>query len=163
MSIAYIGLGSNIGNKSENILHALNLLNQNHDIKIIKISSFYETEPIGYEDQDWFINAVAELETYISPKRLLGILLGIEQEMGRKREIKWGPRIIDLDLLLYNELCLNKPDLIIPHPRMHERAFVLVPLAEIAENAIHPVFNQSIKEILDRLDSVKAVKLSLEE
>jgi 2-amino-4-hydroxy-6-hydroxymethyldihydropteridine diphosphokinase len=163
MSIAYIGLGSNIGNKSENILHALNLLNQNHDIKIIKISSFYETEPIGYEDQDWFINAVAELETYISPKRLLGILLGIEQEMGRKREIKWGPRIIDLDLLLYDKLCLNEPDLIIPHPRMHERAFVLVPLAEIAENAIHPIFNKSIKEILDRLDSVKAVKLSLEE
>lgn len=163
MSKAYIGLGSNIGDKSENIRRALNLLNQNCEINITKISSFYETEPIGYEDQDWFINAVAELETDTSPKELLGILLGIEQEMGRKREIQWGPRIIDLDLILYDQLCLNEPDLIIPHPRMHERAFVLVPLAEIAENAIHPIFNKSIKEILAKLDSKKAVELSLEE
>ena len=159
MPTAYIGLGSNMGDKSGNILKSLDLLGQFKKIKVVKRSSFYETEPVGYEDQDWFVNAVAELETELSPRELLDALMKIEQNMGRKREIKWGPRTIDLDILLYDQLCLNEPDLIIPHPRMHERAFVLVPLAEIAPNVKHQSLDRTINELLKSLDSAKLVKL----
>ena len=159
MPTAYIGLGSNMGDKSGNILKSLDLLGQFKKIKVVKRSSLYETEPVGYEDQDWFVNAVAELETELSPRELLDALMKIEQDMGRKREIKWGPRTIDLDILLYDQLCLNEPDLIIPHPRMHERSFVLVPLAEIAPNVKHQSLDRTINELLKSLDSAKLVKL----
>ncbi len=159
MPTAYIGLGSNMGDKSGNILKSLDLLGQFKKIKVVKRSSLYETEPVGYEDQDWFVNAVAELETELSPRELLDALMKIEQDMGRKREIKWGPRTIDLDILLYDQLCLNEPDLIIPHPRMHERSFVLVPLAEIAPNVKHQSLDRTINELLKSLNSAKLVKL----
>lgn len=159
MPIAYVGLGSNIGDKSKNIQTALELLDQSDTIEVVKTSSFYETEPVGYENQDWFVNAVAELETNLSPQELLNTLLRIEQDMGRKRDIRWGPRVIDLDLLLYDQLCLDTPDLVIPHPRMHERAFVLVPLAEIAFNIIHPLLNKTIGRILEEFNSSKTIRL----
>lgn len=158
MPIAYVGLGSNIGDKAENILRALDILSQSDDIKVTKVSSFYETEPIGYEDQDWFINAVAQVETIFSPEELLSAFKKVEQIMGRKNTIRWGPREIDLDLLMYDQLCFESPGLVIPHPRLHERAFVLVPLAEIASDLFHPIQKKTIAELLAELQSQKAVR-----
>lgn len=157
MTVAYIGLGSNIGDKAGNILKALDILGQLNEIKITNVSSFYETEPIGYEDQDWFVNAVAQIETTLPPTELLGAFKKIEQTMGRKNIIRWGPREIDIDLLIYDQLCLDSPELVIPHPRLHERAFVLGPLAEIAPELIHPILKKTIAELLSELQSQKAV------
>ena len=161
MPKVYIGLGSNMGDKSGNILKALELLDQHKKIRFVKRSSLYETEPVGYEDQDWFVNAVAELETELSPQELLDALMKVEQNMGRKREIKWGPRNIDLDILLYDQQCLDEPDLIIPHPRMHERRFVLVPLVEIAPRLVDPRDGREYAGILERLDEGKKVSKSI--
>jgi len=157
MPVAYIGLGSNIGNKSGNILKALDILGQFNGLKITKISSFYETEPVGYEDQDWFVNAVAQIETILSPDKLLNAFKKTEQAMGRRNTIRWGPREIDIDLLIYDQLCLNSPELIIPHPHLHERAFVLAPLAEIAPYQIHPILKKTVAELLSELQSQKTV------
>jgi len=159
MPIAYVGLGSNIGDKVKNIKTALNLLDKLDNISVMKYSSFYETEPIGYEEQDWFVNAVAKLETSLSPQKLLSAFMEIEQAMGRKRDIKWGPRLIDLDLLLYDQIYMDSPDLIIPHPMMHERAFVLVPLASIDPDINHPIFNKTIGELLKNIHSQKKIRL----
>jgi len=158
MPIAYVGLGSNIGDKAGNILRALDILSQFDGIKVTKVSSFYETEPIGYEDQDWFINAVAQVETIFSPEELLSAFKKVEQIMGRKNTIRWGPREIDLDLLMYDQLCFESPSLVIPHPRLHERAFVLVPLAKIAPDLFHPIQKKTIAELLAELQSQKTVR-----
>ena len=158
MPIAYVGLGSNIGDKAGNILRALDILSQSDGIKATKVSSFYETEPIGYEDQDWFINAVVQIETTFSPEELLSAFKKVEQIMGRKNTIRWGPRKIDLDLLMYDQLCFESPGLVIPHPRLHERSFVLVPLAEIAPDLFHPIQKKTIAELLAELQSQKTVR-----
>ncbi|MEK7397821.1 MAG: 2-amino-4-hydroxy-6-hydroxymethyldihydropteridine diphosphokinase [Candidatus Poribacteria bacterium] len=158
MSIAYIGLGSNIGDKSDNIKRALEILDQFDGLKIVKISSFYETEPVGYEDQDWFVNAVAKIDTVLSPEQLLIVFKKVEKLIGRKDRIRWGPREIDLDLLFYDQMLIDIPNLIVPHPRLHERAFVLVPLAEIASDLVHPVIKKTIAELLSELQSQKIVK-----
>lgn len=132
MTRAYIGLGANQGEPVENLKAALKSLNDNPDITVINVSSVYLTEPVGYADQPWFHNCVAELETGLGPFALLEVLQGIENQLGRVRTIRWGPRTVDLDILLYNGLQLNDEKLVIPHPRMKERAFVMVPLTEIA-------------------------------
>lgn len=132
MTRAYIGLGANQGEPVENLKAALKSLNDNPDITVINVSSVYLTEPVGYADQPWFHNCVAELETGLGPFTLLEVLQGIENQLGRVRTIRWGPRTVDLDILLYNGLQLNDEKLVIPHPRMKERAFVMVPLTEIA-------------------------------
>lgn len=157
LSTIYIGLGSNLGNKKENIQQALKLLNEMEGISVIKVSSFYETEPVGYEDQDWFINAVAQIETLLSPQELLKIFKDIEQKLGREQSLRWGPRKIDLDILFYDDIIYKTDDLEIPHPRLHERAFVLVPLAEIDKELMHPVYNKSIGDLLSELDTTKKV------
>lgn len=129
---AYIGLGSNMGNKEENINKALELLGVSPGIKVKKVSSLYRTAPVGNNSQDWFLNNVAEVETGLSPQELLSILFKIEDKLGRVRTVRWGPRIIDLDLLIFGNEEIQEPGLTVPHPRMFERAFVMAPLAEIA-------------------------------
>jgi len=158
MSLAYISFGSNLGNRLKNIKRGLQLVSRNRSITITKKSSLYETEPVGYENQGWFLNGVIEIETFVLPHKLLSLIKKVERIMGRKRRIRWGPREIDLDILLYNQRCVDTPGLIIPHPRMHERGFVLVPLVEIAPRVIHPIFKKSVQQLLAKLTDSKSVK-----
>lgn len=150
MSIAFIGLGSNIGNKTQNLKSAIEKLKENQ-IEILNISSFYKTKPYGYTDQPEFLNAVVKIQTNLSPKELLKTLMKIERKLGRKRTIRWGPRTIDLDILFYDDLIINEKDLIIPHPDLHNREFVLKPLNEIEPEFIHPVLKKKIKQIYSEL------------
>ncbi len=148
---AFIGVGSNIGEKIENCMKAISLLDSIEGCSVIKRSSFYKTEPVGYKDQDWFINCVVMIETELSPYELLEKLKEIELSMGREKGVRWGPRIIDLDILLYEDTVIDSDELTIPHLLMHKRRFVIVPLNEIAPDFIHPVLKKSIKELLKRI------------
>ena len=150
MPCAFIGIGSNLGNRHENCLHALELL-EKRGVTVKKKSSLYETEPWGVKDQPRFINMAVQIETTLEPKELLWLLKGIEKEIGRQDSFHWGPRLIDLDILLFNDLVLNEENLKIPHPYLHEREFVLRPLNEIAPDVIHPQFRVSIDELTKRL------------
>lgn len=134
----FIGLGSNMGQKEENIQRALELLGKGGQISVAGVAPLYRTGPVGYLDQDWFLNTVAELETGLSPHDLLKLLMDIENLMGRERTIRWGPRVIDLDILLYSDKAVNTPELEIPHPRLTERAFVMVPLADLCPDLVLP-------------------------
>jgi 2-amino-4-hydroxy-6-hydroxymethyldihydropteridine diphosphokinase len=127
-----IGLGSNIGDKAGNIARAIELLTEPGDIRLVRKSRLYRTAPWGVLDQDWFVNACIAVKTDLSPGELLARCLGVEQEMKRVREQRWGPRLIDVDVLVYRDVVMTEADLILPHPRITERAFVLVPLVEIA-------------------------------
>jgi len=158
MSISYIGIGSNIGNKIANIQQALEMIKKSGQADIISLSSFYETEPEGYEEQDWFLNAAAGINTDLSPYELLDFLKEIEHIIGRKESMRWGPRIIDLDILLYDQICIESQNLVIPHPRMHKRKFVLKPLDEIAPDVVHPILNKTVRYLLNELESQKTVK-----
>lgn len=128
---AFIAIGSNIGDRIEYLGNAVKQVNQHEKIKVVNASSIYETDPVGYTDQDPFLNMVIQVKTDLGPYKLLDALLLIEEKLGRKREIKWGPRTLDLDILLYNQENIKSEKLIVPHPRMQERAFVMVPLLEI--------------------------------
>ncbi|MEK6679478.1 MAG: 2-amino-4-hydroxy-6-hydroxymethyldihydropteridine diphosphokinase [Nitrospirota bacterium] len=141
---AYLGIGSNIGDKIENCKKAIELLKENPQIKATKISDFYETEPVGYKEQEWFVNCAVEIETDLNPQELLLLCHAIESELGRERKIKYGTRIIDLDILLYNNDIIDTTELKIPHPEMHKRSFVLKPLSDIALDAVHPVLKKKI-------------------
>jgi 3-oxoacyl-[acyl-carrier protein] reductase len=149
MHLAYIALGSNLGNRREYLEQALAALNEHSGIVVKQVSSFHETAPVGGPSgQGAYLNAAAELETDLEPRALLQAFLEIEQTLGRVRQERFGPRTIDLDLLLYNALVCQESDLIVPHPRMHERLFVLEPLAEIAAQAVHPLRNVTVSELL---------------
>ncbi|MGA1795395.1 MAG: 2-amino-4-hydroxy-6-hydroxymethyldihydropteridine diphosphokinase [bacterium] len=145
---AYLGLGSNIGNRIKNLEKALALLAAQTGIRVISTSSFYETEPVGFRDQGWFVNQVARIETTLPPLELLRVTQHIENSMGRTRAIRWGPRSIDIDILLYGDLVIDHAGLTIPHPRMTERRFVLVPLAEIDPSLRHPKTKERMRTIL---------------
>ncbi len=128
----------------------------------LKVSSWYLTEPIGLEDLEWFVNGVVLLETHLPPEDLMAQLLRIETLMGRERTVKWGPRIIDLDLLSYDRLIMNKPHLSLPHPFLERRRFVLEPMAEIAPDYVHPVLQKTIARLKDELsgEGQNLIKLS---
>lgn len=152
MSIAYIALGSNLGERKQNILTALNYMEQS-GLKILAVSSLLETEPYGVTDQPSFINAAVKIETELAAHDLLRLLLAIELKMGRVRKRHWGERNIDLDLILYDDKIMKDKDLIVPHPDMQNRLFVLSPLAEIAGDVVHPVFKITISDMLNNLMS----------
>lgn len=151
MPTVYIGIGSNLGNRQGNCLKAIGIL-KNNGLKITAQSSMHETEPWGVKDQPKFINMALKVETDLTPQKLLVLLKDIEDIMGRENIIRWGPRIIDIDILLYDDIKINEDDLKIPHPLMHEREFVLESLSEIASEVIHPVL---LKKVGDLLNDIK--------
>ncbi|MDE0482612.1 MAG: 2-amino-4-hydroxy-6-hydroxymethyldihydropteridine diphosphokinase [Candidatus Poribacteria bacterium] len=157
MHSAYIGFGSNIGDRLSYIENAIHALSEAEGITLQKISSLYETEPVGDEAQAQFLNGVIAIKTGLSAHTLLQTLKQIETTVGRQHRARWGPREIDLDILIYGDICLRTPNLVIPHPEMHLRRFVLVPLAEIAPGVVHPVFNKTIQTLLERLEDDKSV------
>lgn len=155
---AYLGLGSNIGDRKQQLLKAIDLIGNIKGIKVTKQSSIYETAPIGYTDQPNFLNLCLEIETELSPQQLLKHCLDIEQQLHRVREIRWGPRTLDIDILLFSDNIIETDNLSIPHPRMQERAFVLIPLNDIASDKKDPRLNQKIHDLVFPDDTVKKYK-----
>ena len=160
MHLVYIGFGSNIGDRLAHIQNAIHALSKTEGITLQKISSIYQTDPVGYETQAQFLNGVAAIQTDLPPLSLLRTLKDIEALVGRQHRIRWGPREIDLDILIYGDLCLHTEKLVIPHPEMHLRRFVLVPLVEIAPALVHPILKESIQTLLERLEDDKSVSKS---
>jgi 2-amino-4-hydroxy-6-hydroxymethyldihydropteridine diphosphokinase len=145
----YLSLGSNLGDREGNLRAAIASLGELGEVK--QVSSLYETEPVEFTEQPWFLNCAVELQTELSPRELLNSMLAIEHAMGRERVQPKGPRLIDLDILLFGDSVVNEKSLTIPHPAMHERKFVLEPLAEIAPQAVHPVLKQRVRDLLEQV------------
>lgn len=156
--IAYLSIGSNMGDRVKIFREAIQLLDGN-EVKILDSSSLYETDPVGYTEQDCFLNAVLKISTSLSPEALLKKCMAVEKELGRKREIRWGPRTLDLDILLYNQENIETKSLIIPHPRMLERAFVIIPLMEINKQIKLPNVSASLDAILQQIPDKEGVRL----
>ncbi len=155
---AYIGLGSNLGNRESYLLQAIRMLNDHRCIEVIRCSHIYETDPVGYLEQPAFLNMVVAVRTSLSAERLFAYMLQAEQRLERVRDIRWGPRTIDMDLLLYDHLNVATPELTIPHPRMFERAFVMIPLADVlASERLEGM--ESISALLEKLDGKEGVRL----
>lgn len=159
MTTAFLGLGSNLGERESHIREALCRLDEHQGIRVERVSSLYETAPVGYTDQPDFLNAVAEVRTELGPRDLLETVLGIEKEMGRTRNLRWGPRVIDIDLLLFGDSAIDAPDLVIPHPRMADRAFAMAPLAEIAPDLMLPD-GRMVVEALEELGDQRIRRLT---
>ena len=168
----YLGLGSNLGCREENLARAIRLLaspaggdsspagdKTSHEIRLVRVSSVYQTAPWGYEDQPDFLNCVVESQTSLSPGELLRRAQSVEQSIGRQPTVRYGPRSIDVDILLYGRRVVDQPGLQIPHPRLHQRAFVLVPLAELCPHLEHPVSKASMAALASRVDGRDGVKL----
>ena len=151
MKKAFIGIGSNLGDRRKNCSEAVKRLKEIRGCEFLGCSRWYLTSPVGVRDQDWFVNGVARLDAEISARELLSRLRSIETDMGRVRNEKWGPRVIDLDLLLYGEDIIRESDLEVPHPQMHLRRFVLVPLAELDPDVIHPILANTASQMLSGL------------
>ena len=150
MTKVYVGLGSNLGNREKNLDNAVVKISECEEISLVNRSGYYETKPVGGPQQPDYFNCVLELGTEVDPFGLLKFFKRIEYEFGRRTGVRWGPRVIDIDILLYGDVVMNHNDLKIPHESMHERVFVLEPLNEIAPKLIHPVFKKSIFELFRR-------------
>ncbi len=157
----YLSLGSNVGDRSANLRDALARLAQLGDVT--QVSSFYETEPVDFAAQPWFLNCAVALSTDKMPRQFLAALQRIEQDMGRKRLQAKGPRVIDLDILLFGSSLVDAANLTVPHPAMHQRRFVLEPLAEIAPDVRHPLFKRTIRELRDALPPGQQVRKIIED
>lgn len=145
--IVYLALGTNLGDRPANLKQAIASLTP--QLEVTAKSGIYETPPWGFEDQPKFLNQVIKGKTYLDPERLLKHLKRLEVALGRKESFPYGPRLIDIDILFYDDLVMNKPSIVIPHPRLHERGFVLLPLMEIAPNLVHPVTQKSVREMAE--------------
>jgi 2-amino-4-hydroxy-6-hydroxymethyldihydropteridine diphosphokinase len=157
MHTVYLSLGSNIGDRRLNLTEALCRLNEHPEITLTKVSPVYETEAVGYTDQPDFLNIAVELKTTLTPKNLHKITSSTELELGRQRDIKWGPRTLDIDILLIDKQVMDTAELTIPHPRMTERAFVLLPLADIAGEFVHPVTLKTVSSMANQVDGKEGV------
>jgi 2-amino-4-hydroxy-6-hydroxymethyldihydropteridine diphosphokinase len=156
-NIAYLSVGSNLGDKVKNCLEAIDEVLKAEENELIDKSSLYRTEPWGNQDQDWFVNAVFKIRTSFDPEGLLKHLRNVEDGLKKKKEERWGPRNIDLDILLFNDEIIETTNLTIPHPFLHLRRFVLVPLKEVCPDLIHPQLKLSITELLRRTGDEKEV------
>src|SRR5260370_40179039 len=153
----YLSLGSNVGERKENLRAAIRAL-RDADVRVTRVSSFYETEPVDFLEQAWFLNCAVEGETEVPALELLRALRGIELRMGSKKLVVKGPRLIDMDILLYRSETIDTPELQVPHPRMHLRRFVLAPLAEIAPEAVQPSVKRTRKQLLQELPDRSTVR-----
>ncbi len=160
MHIIYLALGTNLGDRLANLRAALAALPPS--VVVRQSSPIYETPPWELADQPAFLNMVLRGETDLEPAALLKHLKRLETELGRVAAARWGPRLIDMDILFYNDLILNTPELTIPHPRLHERAFVLVPLADLARDLVHPVLGKSIRELLAAVDTTGVKRMTMD-
>ncbi|WP_110926106.1 2-amino-4-hydroxy-6-hydroxymethyldihydropteridine diphosphokinase [Bacillus massiliglaciei] len=158
-NLAYLSIGSNMGDRLATFKKAVKLLNEYPEIRVMEASSLYETDPVGYTEQDCFLNAVLKLETSFDPENLLHACLDIESKLGRKRDIRWGPRTLDLDILLYNQENIETEILSIPHPRIQERAFVMVPLLELDPDIKLPNMSAPLSEDLKMISNNEGVRL----
>jgi 2-amino-4-hydroxy-6-hydroxymethyldihydropteridine diphosphokinase len=152
----YIALGTNLGNRLANLRAAV--ASMPPEINALAESHVYETPPWGYEDQPEFLNMVVKAETDLEPEPLLKYLKQLESKLGREQNFRWGPRLIDLDILFYDDLVIDTPPLVLPHPRLHERAFVLVPLIDVAPDLIHPVFHRKVRDLLAEVGTQDIVR-----
>lgn len=159
MNCAYIGLGTNLGDRESYLRSAIEELSNHPSNQITAISSIYETDPWGYEEQGKFLNMVICLQTELTPQDLLAYCMLVEQKLGRKREIKWGPRTIDLDILLFNQENMVTENLIVPHPRILERAFVAIPLVELDKDITLPNMDKPVREVMDDIPDKKGVRV----
>ena len=155
---AFIGIGSNLGTPAENCEKAIHLLHAPPEIEVVARSSLYESEPVGQIEQNWFVNTTVAIITSMGPESLLNKIFKIEKAMGRERREKWGPRIIDLDLLAYGDRVIHSTALTLPHPEMAKRRFVLLPLSEFAGDYMHPVENKTIHTLLKELPESPQVR-----
>ena len=158
MSYAYLGLGSNVGDRETQLDQAIHILNEIEGINVTQTSLIYETDPVGYVEQPQFLNQCIEIQTTLTPRDLLNACLETEQQLHRVRDVRWGPRTLDVDILLFDKQIINEDDLVIPHPRMLERSFVLIPLNDIAPDFTEPHTNKKIRNLVTLDNSVKQYK-----
>jgi 2-amino-4-hydroxy-6-hydroxymethyldihydropteridine diphosphokinase len=151
--LVYLSIGSNLGDRYTNCLKGIHLVGETEAICILERSPFYITKPVDYLEQDWFINGVVKIKTTLDPLPLLQVLQKIEKKTGRKSDgIRFGPRILDMDILLYDDSVMNHAELVIPHPRMHKRCFVLKPLCDIDPGIVHPVLRKTVQSLYSNID-----------